>query len=149
MSHYASHYHYGSQSIAFSGQWECRTGWSQPVNCINIEGHIALLSESTHLVKHIKAEYMEGMYWIFALFAKILVRILCSTLWKLKWVLDPNEIYGEKKGYKQAVGKITLLFFVDLYPLLNKSRPTIKSSCRLRLYKYKDESKADHWWCMD
>jgi hypothetical protein len=47
MSHYASHYHYGSQSIAFSGQWECRTGWSQPVNCINIEGHIALLSEPT------------------------------------------------------------------------------------------------------
>ena len=23
MSHYASHYHYGSQSIAYSGQWEC------------------------------------------------------------------------------------------------------------------------------
>ena len=36
MSHYASHYHYGSQSIACFGQWECWTGWSQPVNCINL-----------------------------------------------------------------------------------------------------------------
>ena len=36
ISHYASRYHYGSQSIAFSGQWECWAGWSQPVNCINL-----------------------------------------------------------------------------------------------------------------
>ena len=50
MSHYASHYHYGSQSIAFSCQWECWTGWSQPVNCINLHKHrhnITLLSEPT------------------------------------------------------------------------------------------------------
>ena len=39
MSHYASHYHYGSQSIAFSSQWECLTVWSQPVNCINLHEH--------------------------------------------------------------------------------------------------------------
>ena len=39
MSHYASHYHYGSQSIAFSGQWEYWTGCSQPVNCINLHKH--------------------------------------------------------------------------------------------------------------
>ena len=39
ISHYSSHYHYGSQSIAFSGQWECWTGWSQPVNCINLHKH--------------------------------------------------------------------------------------------------------------
>ena len=27
MSHYASHYHYGSQWIVCLGQWECWTGW--------------------------------------------------------------------------------------------------------------------------
>mgnify|MGYP002804148210 CR=1 FL=1 len=41
MSHYASHYHYGSQSIACSGQWECWTGRPQPVNCINLHKHRA------------------------------------------------------------------------------------------------------------
>ena len=45
--HYASHYHYGSQSIACFGQWECWAGWSQPINLHNIEHHIALLSEPT------------------------------------------------------------------------------------------------------
>ena len=39
ISHYASHYHYGSLSIACFGQWECWTGWSQPVNCINLHKH--------------------------------------------------------------------------------------------------------------
>ncbi len=34
-----------SQSIAFSGERECRTGWWQPVNCIIIRHHVALLSE--------------------------------------------------------------------------------------------------------
>ena len=39
MSRYASHYHYGRQSIAHSGEQECWTGWSQPVNCINLHKH--------------------------------------------------------------------------------------------------------------
>ena len=40
MSHYASHYHYGSQSIACSNQWEF-WGSNQPVNsnCINLHKH--------------------------------------------------------------------------------------------------------------
>ena len=47
MSHYTSHYHYPSQSIAFSGQQECWTQWSQPVNCINIGWNVKLLSGPT------------------------------------------------------------------------------------------------------
>ena len=46
-SHYASNYHYPSQSIAFSGEWERWTGCWQPVNCIIIRHHVALLSEIT------------------------------------------------------------------------------------------------------
>ena len=46
--HYPSHYHYASQSIACSGQWEYR---SQPVNCINLHKqrppHWTAVSEST------------------------------------------------------------------------------------------------------
>ena len=56
-SHYASHYHYGSQSIAWSGQWECWTGWSQPVNCINLH---------KHRTPHCTAE------WAYCLFAILL-----------------------------------------------------------------------------
>mgnify|MGYP002804044993 FL=1 len=40
-SRYTSHYHFGSQSIAFSGQWPSRSVWLQPVNCINLHKHRA------------------------------------------------------------------------------------------------------------
>ena len=45
ISYYASHY--SSQSIALSGQYECRTGWWQPVDCIIIGQHFALLGVPT------------------------------------------------------------------------------------------------------
>ena len=35
------------QSIAFSGRWECWTGWSQQVNCINIGEHVTLRNGPT------------------------------------------------------------------------------------------------------
>ncbi len=82
-SHYASNYHYPNRSIAFSGEWERWTGWSQPV--------VATSKLHKNKAPHCTAEWT---YW-YSLYSDPDLSIYNKTRAKaLRWEL----VWGGSRG---------------------------------------------------